>query len=162
MIGKRLKIHEPLVLVGLMALALMLLVSWGFRRSNFASGSFKMNEVLICEELDENLRPVSADRNISQESQQACLWFDYSGARRGDTIEISWYLSGEMIQRETVRLSSSEGIKAFYLLKEDGSPLAPGFYSVIISCNGKDTYEDNFTVAVSSDDAFPDNVVVWD
>lgn len=159
--GRR-KIYAPLIFVGLMVLALMILVSWSFRENNFASGSFKMREVRICEELDEDLKPVSADRNIPPESQQVCLWFDYSGARRGDAIEISWYLGDGMIQREAVRLPAPEGVRAFYLLKEDGSPLEPGFYSVTISCNGKDVYEDNFSVAVSSGDAFPDNVVIWD
>ena len=162
MAAERRKIYAPLILVGLMALALMTLVPWSFRKSDFASGSFKMREVRICEELDENLRPVSADRNIPPGSQQVCLWFDYSGARRGDAIEISWYLGENMIQREMVRLSTTEGVRAFYLLREDGSHLEPGFYSVTISCNGKDAYEDNFTVAVSSGDTFPDNVVIWD
>jgi hypothetical protein len=161
MADERRKIYVPLILVGLLVLALMALVSWSFRESDFASGSFKMREVRICEELDENLQPVSADRNIPSESQQVCLWFDYSGARRGDAIEISWYRGDDMIQRETVRLSAPEGVRAFYLLREDGSYLDPGFYSVTISCNGKDTYEDNFTVAVSSGDAFPDNVVIY-
>jgi hypothetical protein len=162
MAAERRKIYAPLILVGLSVLALMMFVAWSLRESNFASGSFKMKEVRICEELDENLKPVSADRNIPSESQQVCLWFDYSGARRGDVIEISWYLAGNMIQRETVRLSAPEGVRAFYLLKEDGSPLDPGFYSVTINFNGKDTYEDNFTVAVSSGDMFPDNVIIWD
>lgn len=162
MAAERRKIYAPLIFVGLLVLALMVLVSWSFRKSDFASGSFKMREVRICEELDENLKPVSADRNIPPESQQVCLWFDYAGARRGDAIEISWYLGGDMIQRETVRLSAPEGVRAFYLLREDGSALEPGLYSVKISCNGKDAYEDNFNVAVSSGDAFPDNVVIWD
>jgi hypothetical protein len=159
--GRR-KIHESLIFAGLLVLALVVLVSWSFRKSGFASGSFKIREVRICEELDENLKPVSADRNISSASQQVCLWFDYSGARRGDAIEISWYLGSDMIQRETVRLSAPEGVRAFYLLRDDGSLLEPGFYLVTIIYNGKDVYEDNFTVAVSSGDLSPDNAVIWD
>jgi hypothetical protein len=160
--AERRKIYAPLIFVGLLALALMVLVSRSLRKNDFASGSFKMREVRICEELDENLKPVSADRNIPSESQQVCLWFDYAGARRGDGIEISWYLDDNMIQREAVRLSAPEGVRAFYLLREDGSSLGSGFYSVTISYNGKDVYEDNFSVAVLSGDAFPDNVVIWD
>jgi hypothetical protein len=162
MAAERRKIYAPLIVVGLLVLALMMFVSWSFRENDFASGSFKMREVRICEELDENLMPVSADRDISSESQQVCLWFDYAGARRGDAIEISWYRDGKMIQRETVRLSAPEGVRAFYLLKEDGSPLDMGIYSVAISRNGKDMYEGKFAVAVSSGDVFPDNVVIWD
>jgi hypothetical protein len=162
MADERRKIYAPLILVGLLVLALVALVSWSLGKSDFASGSFKMRDVRICEELDENLNPVSADGNISSESQQVCLWFDYSGARRGDAIEISWYRGEKMIQRETVRLSAPEDVRAFYLLKDDGSPLDPGVYSVTISRNGKDMYEGKFAVAVSSDDMFPDNVVIWD
>ncbi|MDR1580241.1 MAG: hypothetical protein LBS35_07775 [Synergistaceae bacterium] len=162
MAAERQKIYSPLISVGLLVLVLMALVSWSLRKNDFESGSFKMRDVRICEELDENLKPVSADRNIPSGSQQVCLWFDYAGARRGDAVEIAWYRGGGMIQRETVRLSAPEGVRAFYLLREDGSPLEEGFYSVTISRNGKDAYEDNFTVAVSSGDMPPGNVVIWD
>jgi hypothetical protein len=162
MARERRNVTEPVVFVGLMVTALIALVWWGFRTSDFASGGIKMKKILICEELDENLEPVSADRNIPPGSQQVCLWFDYSGARRGDAIEISWNLEDKTVQRETVRLSKPEDIRAFYLLKEDGSPLDPGFYSVTVNCNGKDTYEENFTVAAASDDYVPGNVIIWD
>jgi hypothetical protein len=67
-----------------------------------------------------------------------------------------------MVQKEMVRLSEQKGMRAFYLLKEDGSPLDAGFYSVYISCNGRERGMENFTVVAVSEDAAPGNVVIWD
>jgi hypothetical protein len=144
--GKR-KGVEPIVVVGVSVLILVACVSWSFRASNFIAGSFRMDDIQICEELDENLRPLRPDRNMSAESLQACLWFSYSRARRGDIIEIEWYLDEKLITKETVRLSEPRGVRAFFLLKDDGSPLDAGFYSVRINCNGREMGMENFTVS---------------
>jgi hypothetical protein len=162
MAGKKRKNAEPIILIGVFVLILVACVSWSFRTSNFIAGSFRMDEIQICEELDEGLMPIRAERNMSADSSQVCLWFSYSRARRGDSIEIAWYLNERMIQREIVRLSETKGVRAFYLLKEDGSPLDSGFYSVYISCNGREKGMENFTVAASSDDERMGNIVIWD
>jgi hypothetical protein len=162
MAGNKRKNAEPIILIGVIVLVLVAVVSWSFRASDFIAGSFRMDEVQICEELDEVLMPIRSERNMPSDSSQVCLWFSYSRARRGDAIEIAWYLNERMIQREIVRLSEPNGVRAFYLLKEDGSFLDPGFYSVYISCNGREKGMENFTVAVSSDDERTDGIVIWD
>jgi len=143
---------DPITLLGVLVVLFMACVSWSFRQSNFIAGSFRIEEVQICEELDDTLRPVNVDKNMPSDSQQICVWFSYSRARRGDSIEISWYHEENVIQRELLRLSDSKGVKAFYLLREDGSPLESGFYSVHISCNGREKVTENFTISVTSDD----------
>ncbi|MDR3279585.1 MAG: hypothetical protein LBT23_03640 [Synergistaceae bacterium] len=153
---------DALILVGVSVLVLMICLSWSFRASNIIAGAFNMDDVQICEELDEDLRPIRADKNMPADSQQVCLWFHYSKARRGDSIEISWYLNERAIQKETVRLSETSGTRAFYLLKEDGALLDSGFYSVFINCNGREKGELNFTVAATSEDFPAGNVVIWD
>jgi hypothetical protein len=162
MAGNKRKNAEPIVLMGVFVLALIICVSWSFRISNFIAGSFRMDEVRVCEELDENLMPIPADRNMAADSQQVCIWFSYSRARRGDSLEIDWYLNERMIQKEMVRLSEPKGVRAFYLLKEDGSPLDAGFYSVYVSCNGREKATENFSVAIASGDTSTGNVVIWD
>jgi hypothetical protein len=153
---------DSLILIGVFVIVLMAFLSWSFHASNTIAGSFKLDEVTICEELDEYMRPVSADRNMPPDAQQVCLWFSYSRARNGDSLEILWYLNEQSIQKETVRIPDESGIKAFYLLKEDGSTLDPGFYSVLINCNGRERGVENFTVASASGDIPVGNVIIWD
>ena len=130
MADKKRKNADPIVFLGVLVLVLVICVSWSFRKSNFIAGSFKIDEIQICEELDENLQPMNVDRNLSSNSTQVCIWFSYSSARRGDLIEIAWYRDESMIQKEILRLAEPKGVKAFYLLREDGSSLESGFYSV--------------------------------
>ncbi|MDR3075703.1 MAG: hypothetical protein LBU26_00250 [Synergistaceae bacterium] len=152
MTGDKRKNAEPIILLGVSVWLVVICVSWSFRTYDFIAGSFRIDEVQVCEELDEGLRPIPADRNMPPDSQQVCLWFSYSKARRGDSVEIEWYLNERMIQREIMRVSEAKGVRAFYLLREDGSSLEPGFYSVNISCNGRGKWMENFTVEVSSED----------
>jgi hypothetical protein len=51
---------------------------------------------------------------------------------------------------------------AFYLLREDGSPLESGLCSVRISCNGREKMTENFTVAASSGDLPMENDIILD
>lgn len=162
MTGDKRKNAEPIVLLGVCVLLLLLCVSWSFRRYDFIAGSFRIDEVQVCEELNEGLMPVSSDKNMPSDTQQACLWFSYSKARRGDSLEIEWYLNERMIQREIIRVSETKGVRAFYLLREDGSSLDPGFYSVNISCNGRGKWMENFTVAASSEDILEEDSGTWD
>jgi len=153
---------DPIIFLGVLVLVLVVCVSWSFRKSNFIEGSFKIDEVQICEELDENLQPMNVDRNMPSSSTQVCIWFSYSSARRGDLIEITWYRGESMIQREMLRLAEPKGVKAFYLLREDGSSLESGFYSVSISCNGREKMTENFTVADLSDDFLMEDDIEYD
>jgi hypothetical protein len=63
---------------------------------------------------------------------------------------------------ETIHLSEAGGTRAFYLIREDASPLDAGFYSVSVSCNGREKWMENFTVDAASGDLPMENVVIWD
>ena len=152
MADKKRKSADPIIFLGVLVLVLVFCVSWSFRMSDFIAGSFRLDEVQICEELDENLQPINLDRNMPSDSTQVCIWFSYSNARRGDLIEIIWYRNENIIQREITRLVDPRGVKAFYLLREDGSPLESGFYTVQINCNGREKLTENFTIAASDED----------
>ena len=162
MAGNRRKNAEPIIFLGVLVSILVVCVSWSFRKSNFIAGSFKIDEVQICDELDENLQPINIDINMPSDSQQVCIWFSYSSARRGDLIEIAWYREENMIQREKLRLAEPKGVKAFYLLRDDGSSLESGSYSVRISCNGREKLTENFTIEFSGDDMMPEDEIEGD
>ena len=162
MAGSKRKHAGSLVLVGLMVLALMAGISWSSRSNNIIAGSFTIDEIQICEELDGELKPIGVARNMPAGSPQACLRFVYSRGRRGDSVDITWYLNERIIQSETIRLTEARGTRAFYLIREDASPLDTGFYSVSISCNGREKWMENFTVDAASGDVPMENVVIWD
>ncbi|MDR1137690.1 MAG: hypothetical protein LBK91_05140 [Synergistaceae bacterium] len=160
--GSKRKRIGSLILTGLLVLALMACISWSSRSNDIIAGSFTIDEIQICEEIDEELRPIGIVRNMSAGSQQVCLRFVYSRGRRGDSLEIAWYRNERIIQSETIRLSEANGTRAFYLIREDASPLDTGFYSVFISCNGREKWMGNFTVDAASGDLPMGNVVIWD
>jgi hypothetical protein len=160
--GNRRKHAGSLISMGFLVLALIACISWSSRSNNIIAGSFTIDEIQVCEEIDEELRPIGAARNMPAGSPQVCLRFVYSRGRRGDSVEITWYLNERMIQNETMRLSETNGTKAFYLIREDASPLDAGFYSVFISCNGREKWMENFTVDAASGDLPMENVIIWD
>ncbi|MDR2780682.1 MAG: hypothetical protein LBB28_06110 [Synergistaceae bacterium] len=162
MSGNKRKHAGPLILVGLVVMILMACISWSSRSNNIIAGSFTIDDIQICEELDGELKPICVARNMPAGSPQVCLWFVYSRGRRGDSVEITWYLNERIIQSETLRLAEERGTRAFYLIREDASPLDAGFYSVSINCNGREKLMENFTVDAASGDVPMENVVIWD
>jgi hypothetical protein len=130
----------------------MVFLSLSFRADNVIAASFKLDDVRICEELDDGLNPVNPGTVLSGDTKQVCLWFKYSRAREGDSLEIIWGFSGQMVQKDSYRLQESEGTRAFYLLKEDGGALPGGTYSVSIACNGRERRLERFSVEVTSAD----------
>lgn len=131
----------------------MAFLSWSFRTDNILAGSFRIDDIQICEELDENMKPVQVTGNFAGDAKQACLWFEYSRARVGDVLEIVWQLEETTIQKDSFRLSHEKGAKAFYLMKEDGSALLLGKYTVKINCNGREKKTLGFTVDGDAGDA---------
>jgi hypothetical protein len=151
-----------LLLLGLFVVVLIILSSWSFRADNVIAGSFRLNDIQICEELDDDMKPVSADVPLSGGATQACLWFDYSRAREGDSLEIVWSFGERKIQRDSYRLSESSGVRAFYLMRDDGAPLPAGEYSVAIFCNGRERGVEFFRVDASSGDVWRDYAAPMD
>lgn len=146
-----------LVLLGVFVIILMFLLSWSFRNDNVLAGSFRLDDIQICDELDDNMKPLRIDRNLPADSRQVCLWFNYSKARDGDTLEILWKNDERIIQKDSFRLSEPNGFRAFYLLREDGSLLPSGNYSITLLCNGREKKIEQFNVAqITSQDMISD------
>ncbi|MDL2263240.1 hypothetical protein LJC31_01165 [Synergistaceae bacterium OttesenSCG-928-I11] len=137
---------KPLIALGLFVLVLVLLLSWNVRRDNIAAGSFRLDEVVLCEDLDDNMNPQERKTQFSGDTKQVCLWFEYAKARDGDQLEVQWQFGKDDIQRESFRLVHARGTRAFYLLREDGSALPPGMYVVSILCNGRTKGVERFEV----------------
>lgn len=137
---------RSLIVLGVLVLVLMVLTSWNFRAYSVIAGSFQIDDILICEELSGDMRPLPTSGDLSDGLKQVCLWFSYSRAREGDVVELSWRYRDETIQRESFRLAERSGMRSFYLLREDGSPLPAGNYMVTLFCNGREKVAEAFLI----------------
>ena len=57
----------------------------------------------------------------------------YSSAPEGNHLEISWYYEDEKVLSESLKLMTKDGMRAFYLLQEEGTPLPAGIDIRIVS-----------------------------
>ena len=95
--------------------------------------SFKVDEALICQELDGNREPLLVGSSIPYGPSQICLWLKYSSARQGSHLEVSWYYGEDLVLSEPLKLMTKDGVRAFYLLREEGTSLPVGTYRVTVS-----------------------------
>ena len=127
---------RPIMFLGFSVILLLLLVTWSLKVGPFSS-FFKVEEAVICQELGDNREPLLIGNSIPYGPSQICLWLKYSSARKGSHLEVSWYYGNEMVLSEPLKLMSKDGVRAFYLLREEGTPLPTGYYRVTVSTPAK-------------------------
>ncbi len=137
---------SSLVALGVFVVVLLFILSWGFRSGNVIAGSFQVDDIQICEDLDDNMKPVRSGVALPGGTSKVCIWFRYSKAREGDSLEILWNHEGRSIQKDVFRISKPNGVRAFYLMREDRSSLPHGEYEVVLMCNGRKKVTKEFTV----------------
>ena len=138
--GKR-----PLIILGSAVILLLLLSAWSLKADLFTDG-FHIDKSVICLELDENRKPLHISSKIQYGSRQICLWFQYSKAKEGNHLDITWYYGKDKVLTEQLKLMTADGVKAFYLLREEGTPLPVGSYKVVISTPVKTLSEIKFDI----------------
>jgi len=129
--GKR-----PLIFLGFAVVLLLLLVTWSLKVGPFGS-LFRVDQVVICQELDANRKPLHVSNSIQYGTRQICLWLRYSAAREGSHLEVSWYYGKDLVLSEPLKIMTKNGDRAFYLLREEGTPLPVGSYRVTVSTPSK-------------------------
>ena len=137
---------RPLMLLGFSVILLLLLVTWSLKVGPFSS-FFKVEEAVICQELGNNREPLLVSNSIPYGPSQICLWLKYSSAREGSHLEVSWYYGNELVLSEPLKLMTKDGVRAFYLLREEGTPLPVGSYRVTVSTPAKVWSDINFEIA---------------
>ncbi len=75
-----------------------------------------------------------------------CLKFHYEAPRPGSILDVTWHFQSRVIFRESIRINDTSGIRAFFLLREDGSPLPVGEYAVAIESDGRERVRLPFSV----------------
>jgi len=79
-------------------------------------------------------------------TRQVCLRFDYSRLEEDAPVVILWDREDKRIQAESYELTAPSGTKMYCLLKEDGSPLPRGAYTVTIQCGPEFTPTFHFEI----------------
>lgn len=137
--------RKPLIFLGVLVLLLIALSAWSLRGGTFGA-SFQIDRAVVCQELDQNRQPVNEGSDIPYGSRQICLWFQYSSASEGSHVEIKWYYGKDLVLSESLKLMSKDGVRAFYLLREEGTPLPVGSYRVTVSTPARIWTEIKFNV----------------
>lgn len=128
--------RKPLVFLGVAVVFLILLAVVSFKFRPFKN-SFNVEEVVLSQELDGARQPLQVGNNIPYGARQVCLWLKYSSAREDSYVEVSWYYEEDMVLSERVGVNTRDGVRAFYLLKEEGTPLPVGNYKVTVATASK-------------------------
>ena len=123
---------RPFIILGASVVLLTVLVALSLNSGVFGN-SLHIDKLIICLELDENRMPLRVSDSIPYGPRQICLWLQYASAREGSHLEVSWYYGKERVLSEPFKLMKKDGVKAFYLLREAGTPLPPGKYKVVVS-----------------------------
>jgi len=107
---------------------LLVLSVWVFGGGAFVD-RLEVRDAVSCLDLDDSMEPQGVSSQFPTGTRQVCLFFRYSSPSDED-LSIIWSHQGRTVQRESLSLKRGEGKKAFYLLREDGSPLPSGGYRV--------------------------------
>lgn len=138
--------NRPLILLGVSVVILAALVVMSLK-TGLLGGQFKIDKAVVCVELDRQRRPHKVMENIPYGTRQVCLWFQYSSAPEGNHLEIAWYYGKNLVLSESLKLMTKNGERAFYLLREEGTPLPVGKYRVTISSPTKKLSDLEFEIA---------------
>ena len=135
----------PLAFVFSATVLSALLLGWALRGSGIVA-SCEVLDVSVCEELDEQLRPLGGGSPFSFGIRQLGVRFRFRLARQGESLQVRWFYQNHLIHEESLSVESSEGTRAFYLVREDGAPLPVGEYGVTISEGGRQAFRLDFSV----------------
>jgi hypothetical protein len=134
-----------LLVILLLSVPLVALLFWQQGHS-FSAGPVTVTGAVVCRELDDSGSPVGEGPLFRWGGRQVCLLFKYEAPRPGGTLGVTWRFQGQEIFRETIRVNDKGGVRAFFLLREDGSPLPVGDYEVSIEGGGRKSYGVPFSV----------------
>ncbi|MDO9508312.1 MAG: hypothetical protein Q7I97_03040 [Thermovirgaceae bacterium] len=134
-----------LVAILVLSVPLVALLLWqqGFRA---LAGPVTVTDAVVCRELDDSSAPVGAGPIFKWGGRQVCLIFRYEVPRPGGKMDVIWRFQSQVISRESIRINDTGGVRAFFLLREDGSPLPVGEYDVVIESDGRDISPIPFSV----------------
>jgi len=133
------------VMIIVLSVPVVALLLWQQGHRSLA-GPVRIDSAVICRELDDFNLPVGEDSVFQWGGRQVCLLFHYEAPRPGGFMDVIWRFRDRVIFRESLRIGETSGSRAFFLLREDGSPLPVGKYDVAIESDGKEQFRIPFSV----------------
>lgn len=115
-------------------------------------GSFSIDEAVVCVDVDDSAIPWGVGDRFCFGVRQLCVLLGYSGGD-DDTVRFRWFFKGQLIHEEVQILGDGGSYRMFYILREDGSPLPLGSYSVQIDVNERTARTMTFSVEESPEAA---------
>lgn len=137
---------KPFIILGFSVVVLLFLIAWSLKPELFRD-QFNISKAYVCLELDADRKPLHISDNVPYGTRQVCLWFDYESFREGVHLEITWYYGKDVVLDESLKLMNKKGTKAFYLLREEGTPLPAGKYKAVLSTHNKIITEIPFQIS---------------
>ncbi len=113
-------------------------------------GSFSIDEAVVCVDVDDSAIPWGVGDRFDFGVRQLCVLLGYSGGD-DDTVRFKWFFKGQLIHEEVQILGDGGSYRMFYILREDGSPLPVGPYSVQIDVNDRMARKMAFSVEEGPD-----------
>lgn len=135
----------PLVVIFSATILSVLLLGWALRGSGIVQNC-EVYDVSVCEELDEQLRPLGGSSPFCFGIRQLGVRFRFRLARQGESLLVRWHFQNHLIHEESLSVESTEGVKAFYLVREDGAPLPVGDYAVSIAEGDRQAFRLEFAI----------------
>ena len=124
-----------LLLLTASALALLFLSFWAVRQNSLKPGQgFMISNVSVSVDFEDHHFLAGTASSFAYGARQVCVRFDYSRLEANSPVEVFWDWDGKRVQAETYDLPAPSGTRMYCLLKEDGSPLPRGIYTVTIQC----------------------------
>ena len=116
-------------------LALALLVFWIVGRGSLKPGlELMISNVSVSVDFEDHPFLAGMASRFAYGARQVCLRFDYSRLEEDAPVMILWDREDKRVQAESYELVAPSGTKMFCLLRDDGSPLPRGTYTVTIQC----------------------------
>ena len=147
--SRSMKKRPLLALFVCIVVVLLLSVLWSANKVGGYVGSVNIPRAYVCREIEHDKVPFPVTSKLYPDQRQICIWFEYEDANKDDKIKIVCYRDQQEIIRQQVVPAGKNGIRAFYLVKNDGAPLPVGKYRVTLSTATKswNTVPETFEVA---------------
>ena len=101
------------------------------------SDTIIIRNIVISDEIEKQSRITGTISRFSYGSRQIFVFFDFEKAQIGTNIDLYWYYGGREVDAKTDTLEEASGSRTYQFLKEDGSILPKGAYSLKIMQDNK-------------------------
>ena len=94
------------------------------------SDTIIIHNIVISDEIDKQSRLTGTISRFSYGTRQIFVFFDFEKAQIGTNIYVYWYYGGREVHSDPYTLNEPSGSIASMFLKDDGSMLPRGVYTI--------------------------------